>query len=443
MSEGKHSKLLSPSGSGLWMICTAMPQAVVASGIVDEGGPAAARGTLQHAYAELVRKDEVEMVCPDDLDPDEWDQVVVAVDCIDMYLTAEGTYESDPKQFREYLELEVGFDGWRKECFGTVDFVRLDIRLRKLYVFDYKFGRVGVSVEGNSQLMIYALAVIDHMLNKLNVDLRKMVDDIVLGIAQPKVSKQLQTSTITLSSLIEWDKEVLQPAQLKILKNEVAFVTGSHCVEKYCKHRRNCETYNAQGVADMENFVDLYHEGIDTDTSVAKTINALSIEELAELLDRAPLIEGVLADVRARAFELIDSGNAVPGYKIVEGQGKRVWADEDAADTFLTNQKIKVDERYTKKLITLPQAEKLLKEQEKLDNPRTLARFKELTEWKPGKDTLVPESDPRPAIVKQENVDKEVDELFLDGEFDDIDSLLDSFDEPTEGDELDALLADL
>lgn len=91
----------------------------------------------------------------------------------------------------------------------------------------------------------------------------------------------------------------------------------------------------------------------------------------------------------------------------------------------------------------LPQAEKLLKEQEKLDNPRTLARFKELTEWKPGKDTLVPESDPRPAIVKQENVDKEVDELFLDGEFDDIDSLLDSFDEPTEDDELDALLADL
>jgi hypothetical protein len=197
----------------------------------------------------------------------------------------------------------------------------------------------------------------------------------------------------------------------------------------------------------MENFVALYSNDTHLPDGYKPAMAQMAPEvmalELSGLLKRVPLVEGFISDIKDRAHALIDSGTPVPGYKIVEGQGKRAWTDEEAADTFLTNQKIKVDERYTKKLITLPQAEKLLKEQEKLDNPRTLSRFKELTEWKPGKDTLVPESDPRPAIVKQENVDKEVDELFLDGEFEDIDSLLTSLDEPTEDDELDALLADL
>ena len=402
--QNMHSKLLSPSVSGLWMTCTAMPQALLDIGYVNVSGNAANRGTLQHGYAEKLKKKEIDMVCPSDLDSDEWDQVIVATDSIDKFLELEGSNQME--KIRDYYELQVAFSDWRAECFGTVDFVRVDFHLRRMYVLDYKFGRIGVDADMNTQLLIYAMGTIYTMLRK-KVDLRDMVDEIIIGIAQPKVSKNLATFRLSMTDLLNWDKEVLQPAQKLVIEGEGVFVPGPHCKNKYCKvGAYRCPAAAKKMEEAMSDFMDMY----TGEKEEGKTIGSLSIEELATFLSNIPLAKMFIEAAEARAYELLDRGKDVPGYKLVEGQGKRVWKDAEEADKFLASMKIKVADRKPPKLVTAPQAEKLLKAEDKMEKARD--RFKELVEYKPGSVQLVPESHPSPRIVKEEVIDQDILDMF-------------------------------
>jgi hypothetical protein len=55
---------------------------------------------------------------------------------------------------------------------------------------------------------------------------------------------------------------------------------------------------------------------------------SLSNDQIAELLDKADVIETWLKAVRAYAQELIEAGDNVPGWKLVPKRGTRKWKDE-------------------------------------------------------------------------------------------------------------------
>ena len=90
-------------------------------------------------------------------------------------------------------------------------------------------------------------------------------------------------------------------------------------------------------------------------------------------------------------------GREVPGYKLVEGRaGSRKWTDESKAEKLLKAWKVPADFRYVKSLISPTQAEKLLKLKTLTDE-----QWAELCGYvsrEPGKPTVVPASDKRPAI---------------------------------------------
>ena len=80
----------------------------------------------------------------------------------------------------------------------------------------------------------------------------------------------------------------------------------------------------------------------------------------------------------------------VPGYKVVEGRSKRVFTDQMAVvDTAVQNGYTDI---YKQQLISLTEFEKMMGKK----------RFNELlgefVAKPPGKLTLVPEDDPRPAV---------------------------------------------
>jgi len=102
----------------------------------------------------------------------------------------------------------------------------------------------------------------------------------------------------------------------------------------------------------------------------------------------ASWIDSVFAFV---ANEAINHGVEVPGYKVVEGRSKRVFSDikgvvEAAAEAGYTDV-------YKKELISLTEFEKMMGKK----------RFAEVLGKyvlkPPGKLSLVPESDPRDAVV--------------------------------------------
>ena len=119
-------------------------------------------------------------------------------------------------------------------------------------------------------------------------------------------------------------------------------------------------------------------------------------ERLATLMDAADMIEGFAKAVRAEVERRLLAGKFTDArYKLVEGRmGNREFEDEDVAEAEMKAMRLKVDEMYNKKLISAPQAEKLLKE----SNPRKWAKLQKLIVQRQGKPSVAPASDERPAL---------------------------------------------
>lgn len=121
-----------------------------------------------------------------------------------------------------------------------------------------------------------------------------------------------------------------------------------------------------------------------------------SDERLATLLDACDMLESFPKAVRAEVERRLLAGKFTDArYKLVEGRmGNREFEDEEAAEAEMKSMRLKVDEMYTKKLISAPQAEKLLKE----SNPRKWAKLQKMIVQRQGKPSIAPASDKRPAL---------------------------------------------
>jgi len=83
-------------------------------------------------------------------------------------------------------------------------------------------------------------------------------------------------------------------------------------------------------------------------------------------------------------------GNDELAYKMVAGRGSRSWADPVEAEKAMRNYKIKVGDIWPRKMCTPPQIEKVIGKGHPV--------LKKHVVTKPGKATLVPGSDKRPAF---------------------------------------------
>ena len=88
---------------------------------------------------------------------------------------------------------------------------------------------------------------------------------------------------------------------------------------------------------------------------------SLTNEQIAELLDKADVIETWLKAVRAYAQELIEAGDYVPGWKLVPKRGTRKWKDERIVKQRLASEGLK--DFVVEELVSPAQAERLAKKQ--------------------------------------------------------------------------------
>lgn len=146
-------------------------------------------------------------------------------------------------------------------------------------------------------------------------------------------------------------------------------------------------------------------------------------ERLATLMDAADMIEGFAKAVRAEVERRLLAGKFTDArYKLVEGRmGNREFEDEEAAEAEMKAMRLKSYEMYIKKLITPPQAEKLLKEK----NPRKWEKLQKLIVQRQGKPSVAPSSDKRPtlsmAIAEQfEELPEEVGQIIVEDNFEDL-----------------------
>jgi hypothetical protein len=211
-----------------------------------------------------------------------------------------------------------------------------------------------------------------------------MYEQIRLVIIQPS-SGAPKEWVITKAELLQ-RLDDLKPKVLLALTDDAPYHAEADGCCKYCPAAGICRELQQHSLALAR------AEFTDVEAHIAR----ITVEELAEILTKADLIEQAVTAARQHATKLIGLGQTVPGWKLVEGRKNRVWKDEDRAIAALRMLGYNEVEFAPPKLVSPAKAEALLK------NKQVMA---DLIETPKGSPVLAPESDKRAALAGMTPVD--------------------------------------
>ena len=373
----------------------------------DRSGPAAIDGTHTHTLVEHCvnsLSDPTKMVGVKMSDHDgeftvdqaRAERAKMAIDYVLSRIAEEGFTAEVKSESRVSQEFLVG----RSDMSGTVDIQIHGTDL--LEIIDYKDGMNPVAVEGNEQLELYALGAISEFKTTRNVfDRFKRVR---MTVIQPKlVMRGMKPITSVEMSIDEvFDLGFKYHKIGKAVDDpEAPLVPGeSQC--KYCKAKGNCNALSNQVMDNLGvtmSALDVAQQSADKDP------NAMSDEQIREIIEAAPLIRQLLESVEKEALERLKSGKQVDGLKLVYGRGTRSWSmGESEMAERLRKMGIPKDQVYTQKLVSPAQASKLVWENRKGEKKQLTERQIKILEKDyivkaQGKLTVAQESDSRDAVV--------------------------------------------
>lgn len=287
------------------------------------------------------------------------------------------------------VEHRVRLDHWMPGQFGTLDTAVIDRPGRRLIVSDLKYGAgVPVDAEGNRQLRIYALGIID------NFDLWDAIDEVLIVIDQPRAGG-LKEWPVSLADLLAFGEEVRDAALAVDDPNAPLVASEKGC--RFCEVKNTtegCPAYT-DWMLEIAGFDDL--DDLDEPPTLPDTTK-ITPERRWYIVQHANLVEKWFAKLHEDSIEAARAGTPDPGSKLVLGRrGNRRYMDESEAETFLETHL--GDQAFTRKVISPAQAEKLLKPTRKnAGNPDALSALERLVTQDEGKPILVPEADPRDAL---------------------------------------------
>lgn len=274
------------------------------------------------------------------------------------------------------IETQFTLSSISEDLGGTNDASVYSDKDGRLTVYDFKYGKgIPVEAERNEQLMFYALGVCE----KKNIT-PKVVE---LVIIQPRCQHEdgpIRRYEMSFEELMQFRSE-LALATSAIQSGRTTLVSGPHC--RFCKAKAFCEEYR-NGV----------NEAAQMDFApVATTATALPIEPpkaealdpstISRILNKASMVKDFIEAVEERAFELLNNGIDIPGYKLVHKRVNRQWIDESSVEIAFG------EKAYTKKIKTPAQLEKEVGKEAILDYVTTPEAGL----------TLVPETDKREKVV--------------------------------------------
>ena len=273
----------------------------------------------------------------------------------------------DPKKEMEYAtETRVGFGSYLPDVFGSTDLLgRIG---KRAVILDWKFGSgVAVAAEENEQLMFYAAAAMRTPEVQWVFD---NCDEIECIIVQPPSVKRWVTTTKRIKA---FEQELAMAVKISQMP-DAPLSSGEHC--RWCAAKPTCPKMT--GLADR---------------ALHAQLDVINVEQIANYLKKADMLEQWIADVRGLAHQILDAGKPVPGFKLVAKRATRQWVDDDQALVAMLNEGIPEDELTATKVISPAQAEKVLKKHGKQLPANQVVAVSSGS-------TLVEDSDPRPAVLQ-------------------------------------------
>lgn len=378
---GLGHAVLSASGSHRWLNCT--PSARLELEFENTTSEAAREGTAAHALCEhklkkFLKKRSKRPVS--DYNSDEMEE------CTDAYAEfVMEQYEEAKKSCKDpviLIEQKLDFSCYVPEGFGTGDCIIISDD--KLHIIDFKYGQgILVEAEHNPQMMLYALGALEIY------DALYDIKEVSMTIFQPR-RENVSTWTISIEELKVWAEDELKPKAQMAYDGEGEYLPGEWCT--FCKAAVKCRARAEEKMklARLE----------------FKMPPLLTDAEIEEVLNVLPDLTKWANEITAYATEAaIHHGKEWNGFKVVEGRSNRKYRDEllvaEAA------REHGYTDIYRQTLIPMTEMQKLMGK----------SAFEEilgdLIYKPPGKPTLVPNTDKRPAM-NVTNAENEFDKIMED-----------------------------
>ena len=358
---GTHA-LLSPSAAHRWMNCP--PSACLEREFPSSSSEVAAEGTAAHALCEHKLRKFLKLRSKrpqSDFEDDEMDR------CSDDYVSFVQEQMGEIPSPMVLVEQRLDLTRYVPEAFGTADCII--VGGDRLHIVDFKYGMgVLVEAEHNPQMMLYALGALELL------DGIYDIQTISMSIFQPR-RENVCTWSLPKEELLRWARDDL------VEKARLAYAgEGEYCAGEWCTFCRASVRCRARA-----------EEKLRLAKEEFKYPPLITDEEIEDVLGEIPeLIKWANAILAYATDAAVNHGKAWLGFKIVEGRSVRRYKDED--DVAREAESAGYTDIFDKKLISLTQMERLMGKKAFTDI------LDGLIEKPPGKPTLVPLSDKRPAI---------------------------------------------
>lgn len=376
--------VLSASGAHRWLNC--LPSARLELEFVNNESSAAAEGTAAHALCEHKLKKALRMRSKRPVsvyNSDEMEEHSDAyVEFVMEQLELAKRSCTDPLIL---IEQRLDFSCYVPQGFGTGDCII--IADKKLHIIDFKYG-MGVLVDAvdNPQMKLYALGALEIY------DSLYDIEDVSMTIFQPR-RENVSTWTIRVEDLKAWAEKELKPRAKKAYDGEGEYLPGEWCT--FCRAAVKCRARA--------------EEKLKLAQSEFKLPPLLTDSEIEEVLSKLSDLTKWANEIIAYATDAaVNHGKEWHGFKVVEGRSVRKFKDEDAVAEVAKANGYK--DIFRQSLITLTEMERLMGKSkfEKI--------LGDLIYKPPGKPTLVPLSDKRPAM-NVSNAKNEFNEIMEECEY--------------------------
>jgi hypothetical protein len=220
------------------------------------------------------------------------------------------------------------------DLFGTGDCVAIHPGLKELVIADLKFGKgIAVEARGNTQLLYYGSGALDP--NVLAELCRRAgvapfrPERVRTIIVQPRAHHVLgpvREAVYTADEVRDWSRITLYSGVKRALEdNGTTFKPSEHC--RWCPANPHCKALlDFAAETARKAFKDAPLENLpaapQTDVIPA---DQYSNAQLADLVDRIAVVAPWFDKIKALAEERLQSGQQVPGYKLVPKRAQRAW----------------------------------------------------------------------------------------------------------------------
>jgi len=358
--------LISPSALSRIIACPGSVR--LSKDLPDTTSAAAEEGTAAHALFESLLTGARKRV-PKGTDPEMAQHIHTCVQWVqDMVL------QMHHPQIHCEIRVNPGdaVDCGPENCWGTADVVLFDDR--DFWVIDLKYGYGEVCAKDNAQLLAYILGALHKFGDK--------GQKLHLAILQPRTGGSIVTV---------WDPEDIDVDRfadtladtITLALTPDAPLNPSEDACRWCRAAATCPELRAQALEPFE-IID------------ESTVSELAVDALTDLLNRTKLLSTLISAVQDEALRRALSGQALPGWKLVESVTRRVWVkDYGALLNELELAGLPIDKLAPPTLVTPAQAEKLV----------TKGQIPILNGFitKPrGKPVLAPIADKRPSLAESD-----------------------------------------